>query len=43
MNVISVKYSKDKRLMRAKSDNKEILIGFDTNEIIEELFASAFT
>ena len=32
--------SDDTRIMHTKSDNKEIIIGSDTNEVIKELFKS---
>ena len=38
MNFIPSKDSDEKRLMHSKSDNKEIMTSFDTEEPIEELF-----
>ena len=32
--------SNETRIMHTKSDNKEIMIGSDTNEVIKELFKS---
>ena len=40
INFISSKDSDETRTMHAKSDNVEIMIGSDTNEIIGELFRS---
>ena len=40
INVISAKYSDETRTMHAKSNNVEIMMGSETNEIIEELFKS---
>ena len=40
INFISSKDSYETRIMHAKSDNVEIMIGSETNEIIEELFKS---
>ena len=43
INFISSKIdSNETRNMRTKSDNTEIMIGSETNEIIEELFKSLF-
>ena len=41
INFISLKPDSDEtRIMPTKSDNTEIMIGIDTNEIIKELFKS---
>ena len=40
INFISSKDSDDTRTMHAKSNNKEIMMGSETDEIIEELFKS---
>ena len=41
INVTSLKPDSDKtRIMHTKSDNTEIMIGSDTNEVIKELFKS---
>ena len=40
VNFMSSKYSVEKRLMHSKSDNEEIMTGFDTEEHIEELCKS---
>ena len=41
INFTSLKPDSDeKRIMHTKSDNKEIMIGSDTNEVIKELFKS---
>ena len=41
INFVSSKPDSDETCtMRAKSDNKEIMIGIETNEVIEELFKS---
>ena len=40
INFISSKKFYDIRDMYSKSDNVEIMMGFDTNEIIEDLFDS---
>ena len=40
INFISSKYSDETRTMHANSDNVEIMIGSETNEMIEELFKS---
>ena len=40
INFISSKNVNDVRDMHRKSDNVEIMIGVDTNEIIEKLFDS---
>ena len=41
INFISLKPDSDEtRIMYTKSDNKEIMIGTDTNEVIKELFKS---
>ena len=37
MNFMSSKYSNEKRLMYPKSDNEEVMTGFDTDELIEKL------
>ena len=42
INFISSKDSDETRTMHAKSDNVEIMMGSETNEIIEELFKSFF-
>ena len=42
INFISSKDSDETHTMHAKSDNVEIMIGSETNEIIEELFKSLF-
>ena len=34
--------SNETRIMHTKSDNEEIMIGSDTNEVIKELFKSFF-
>ena len=40
-NFTSLKPDSDEtRIMHTKSDNKEIMIGSDTNEVIKELFKS---
>ena len=40
-NLISLKPDSDEtRIMHTKSDNKEIMIGSETNEVIKELFKS---
>ena len=41
INFISLKPASDEtRVMHTRSDNKEIMTGSDTDEIIEELFES---
>ena len=35
INVFSSKDSDEKRLMHSNSDNREIIVGFDTNEITQ--------
>ena len=40
INLISSKDSDETRTTHAKSDNVEIMMGSETNEIIEELFKS---
>ena len=40
INLISSKGSDETHTMHAKSDNVEIMMGSETNEIIEELFKS---
>ena len=41
INFISLKPDADEtRIMHTKSDNTEIMIGSDTNEVIKELFKS---
>ena len=40
INFISSKDSDETRTMHAKSNNVEIMMGSETNEIIEELFKS---
>ena len=40
INFISSKDSDETRTMHAKGDNVEIIVGSETNEIIEELFKS---
>ena len=40
INFISSKYSDDTRTMHTKSNNVEIMIGSETDEIIEDLFES---
>ena len=42
INFISSKYSDETRTMHEKSNNAEITMGNETNEIIEELFKSFF-
>ena len=42
VNFMSSKYSAEKRLMHSKSDNEEIMTGFDTEEHIEEICKSLF-
>ena len=42
INFISLKDSDETRTMHAKSNNTEIMMGNDTNEIIEELFKFFF-
>ena len=43
INFTSLKPDSDeKRIMHTKSDNMEIMIGSDTNEVIKELFKSFF-
>ena len=40
INLISPKYSDETRTMHTKSNNVEIMIGSETDEIIEHLFES---
>ena len=40
INFISSKYSDETRTMHTKSNNVEIMVGSETNEIIEDLFES---
>ena len=43
INFTSLKPDSDeKRIMHTKSDNMEIMVGSDTNEVIKELFKSLF-
>ena len=42
INFISSKDSEETRTMRTKSNNVEIVMGSETDEIIEELFKSFF-
>ena len=40
INIMLSKDSNEKCLIHSKRDNREIMIGFDTEEIIEEIFNS---
>lgn len=42
INFMSSKYSNEIRLMHIKSDNRKVIIGNDTDEIIENLFQTFF-